>query len=87
MLVGPPGNYPAWSCVKTALGTLLDRLGSRRENCSPTNSSEHIYYNLIIIFFLQLIGFLISLMDVITLSRLHIRPIQWYIRDFWQQVS
>ena len=51
MLVGPPGNCPACACVKTALGTLLDRLGSRRENCNPTNSSEHIYYNLIIFFF------------------------------------
>ncbi|VDI40423.1 Hypothetical predicted protein, partial [Mytilus galloprovincialis] len=28
---------------------------------------------------LQLVGFLISIMDVIPLGRLHIRPIQWYL--------
>jgi hypothetical protein len=37
--------------------------------------------------FLQLIGFLISLMDVIPLGRLHIRPIQWYLREFWHPVT
>jgi hypothetical protein len=36
--------------------------------------------------FLQLIGFLISQMDVIPLGRLHIRPIQWYLREFWHPV-
>ena len=34
--------------------------------------------------FLQLIGFL---MDVIPLGRLHIRPIQWYLREFWHPVT
>jgi hypothetical protein len=37
--------------------------------------------------FLQLIGFLISLMNVIPLGRLHIRPIQWYLREFWLPVT
>ena len=37
--------------------------------------------------FLQLIGFLISLMDVIPLGCLHIRPIQWYLREFWHPVT
>ena len=37
--------------------------------------------------FLQLIGFLISLLDVIPVGRLHIRPIQWYPREFWQTVT
>ena len=37
--------------------------------------------------FLQLIGFLIYLMDVIPLGRLHIRPIQWYLREFWHPVT
>jgi hypothetical protein len=37
--------------------------------------------------FLQLIGFLISLMDVIPLGRLHIRPIQWYLRELWHPVT
>jgi hypothetical protein len=37
--------------------------------------------------FLQLVGFLISLMDVIPLGRLHIRPIQWYLREFWHPVT
>jgi hypothetical protein len=37
--------------------------------------------------FLQLIGFLISLMDVIPLGRLHIRPIQGYLREFWHPVT
>ena len=31
--------------------------------------------------FLQLIGFLISL------GRLHIRPIQWYLREFWHPAT
>ena len=37
--------------------------------------------------FLQLIGFLISMMAVIPLGRLHIRPIQWYLREFWHPVT
>jgi hypothetical protein len=37
--------------------------------------------------FLQLIGFLISLMDVIPLGRLHIRPMQWYPKEFWHPVT
>jgi hypothetical protein len=37
--------------------------------------------------FLQLIGFLISLMDVIPLGCLHIRPIQWYLKEFWHPVT
>ena len=37
--------------------------------------------------FLQLIGFLISQMDVIPLGRLHIRPIQWYLRELWHPVT
>ena len=37
--------------------------------------------------FLQLIGFLISLMDIIPLGRLHIRPIQWYLRELWHPVT
>ena len=37
--------------------------------------------------FLQLIGFLISLMDVIPLGRLQIRSIQWYLREFWHPVT
>jgi hypothetical protein len=27
------------------------------------------------------------LMDVIPLGRLHIRPIQWYLREFWHPVT
>ncbi|XP_056004170.1 uncharacterized protein LOC130049943 [Ostrea edulis] len=37
--------------------------------------------------FLQLIGFLISLMDIVPLGRLHIRPIQWYLLEFWVPAS
>ncbi|XP_056001410.1 uncharacterized protein LOC130048558 [Ostrea edulis] len=37
--------------------------------------------------FLQLIGFLISLMDIVPLGRLHIRPIQWYLLEFWVTAS
>ena len=37
--------------------------------------------------FLQLIDFLISLMDVIPLGPLYIRPIQWYLREFWHPVT
>ena len=36
---------------------------------------------------LQLVGFLISIMDVIPLGRLHIRPIQWYLSEFWHPIS
>ena len=36
---------------------------------------------------LQLIGFLISLIDVIPLGCLHIRPIQWYLKEFWHPVT
>lgn len=37
--------------------------------------------------FLQLVGFLISLMDIVPLGRLHIRPIQWYLMEFWHPAS
>jgi hypothetical protein len=37
--------------------------------------------------FLQLIGFLISLMDVIPLDCLHTRPIKWYLGEFWHPVT
>ena len=37
--------------------------------------------------FLQLLGFLNSLADIVHLGRLHIRPIQWYLADFWHPIS
>ena len=36
---------------------------------------------------LRLIGFMISLMDLIPLGRLHIRPLQWYLMEFWHPTS
>ena len=37
--------------------------------------------------FLQLLGYLNSIAEIVPLGRLHIRPLQWYLKEFWAPAS
>jgi hypothetical protein len=72
----------AWKIQVNTRGAV--QFSPRGKNCNSTISGEQFFSDIVSTSssFFTVIGFLISLMDVIPLGRLHIRPIQWYLREF-----